>query len=217
MVEMTAVSNATGLVPDVPGMHGPRIDVADLTKVFVPAEDGGILSKRGCVDYSTGRVAPGVFAIVTTSEPRVRTDMRFLGMGDGPYYLLYRPYHLCNIETPHAVAEAVLYGERTVVAKRLVSEVVAVAKRDLKAGEIAGDIGGPEFYNRIYPAEDAHRLRAIPMGLATGGRVTRDIGKGQVITADAFQPDAARFVYQLRQMQVAMLAAERGGEGSKGA
>jgi len=141
MVEMAAVSNATGLVPDVPGMHGPRVDLPDLTRVFVPVEDGGILSQKGCVDYSTGKVAPGVFAIVTSSEPRVRTDMRFLGMGDGPYYLLYRPYHLCNLETPLAVAEAVLYGERTVVAKRAVSEVVAIAKRDLRAGETLGDIG----------------------------------------------------------------------------
>lgn len=212
MVEMAAVSNATGLVPDVPGMHGPRVDIPDLTRVFAPAKDGGILGRRGCVDYSVGRVAPGVFAIVTSPEPRVRTDMLFLGMGDGPYYLLYRPYHLCNIETPLAVAEAVLYGERTVVAKRLVSEVVAVAKRDLRTGEIVGDIGGPDFYNRLYLAEEACRLGAIPMGLATGGAITRDIARGAVITADALQPDRARFVYTLRQMQDAMLAAERGDE-----
>jgi len=216
MVEMCAVSNATGLTPDVAGMHGPRVDIPDLTKVFIPAEDGGILSTPGRVEYSTGKVAPGVFAIVTSHGERVRTDMRFLGMGDGPNYLLYRPYHLCNIETPHAVAEAVLYGERTVVAKRPVSEVVAIAKRDLRPGDVLGDIGGPEFYNRIYLADEARRLGAIPMGLATGGTVTRAIAKGETITADALRPDASRFVYQLRQMQDAMLAAERdeGGEPS---
>lgn len=209
MVEMAAVSNATGLVPDVPGMHGPKVDLADLHQHFIPQQDGGILSKSGCVEYSTGKVAPGVFAIVTTDEPRVRVDMNFTGMGAGPYYMLYRPYHLCNIETPIAVAEAVVYGERTVVAKTMVSEVVAIAKRDLKTGETVGDIGGPDFYNRIYTYEEARRMKGIPMGLATHGRVTRDIAKGAMLTEDCFAPDPTRFVFKLRQMQNALLAAER--------
>jgi predicted homoserine dehydrogenase-like protein len=69
MVELAAMSNATGLVPDVPGMHGLQVDVPDLDRVFVPKEDGGVLSRRGCVDYSTGKVAPGVFVIVATPDP----------------------------------------------------------------------------------------------------------------------------------------------------
>lgn len=209
MVEMAAVSNATGLVPDVPGMHGPRVDLEDLAKVFVPEEHGGILTRRGCVEYSMGRVAPGVFAIVTTNEPRVRTDMKFVGMGDGPYYLLYRPFHLCNIETPVAIAEAVIYGEPTVVAKAMVSEVVAVAKRDLTTGERVGDVGGPDFYSKIYTFDAARAMKGIPMGLATGGTVFRDIAKGHALTEDDFAPDASRFVYKLRQMQDALLSSER--------
>ncbi len=209
MVEMAAVSNATGLVPDVPGMHGPKVDLADLQKHFIPQEDGGILSKSGCVEYSTGKVAPGVFAIIATDEPRVRADMNFMSMGSGPYYMLHRPFHLCNVETPIAIAEAVIYGERTVVAKTMVSEVVAVAKRDLKAGETVGDIGGPDFYNLIYTYEEARRMKGIPMGLATHGRVTRDIAKGEAFTEGNFAPDPTRFVFKLRQMQDALLAAER--------
>jgi len=208
MVEMAAVSNATGLVPDVPGMHGPRVDLEDLTKVFIPREEEGILNQRGCVDYSTGRVAPGVFAIVTTDEPRIRTDMAFLGMGPGPYYLLYRPYHLCNIETPIAVAQAVIYGETTVVPKTMVSEVVSIAKRDLKAGEKVGEIGGPEVYHRIYTYKEARGKRAIPMGLATRGKALKPIPKGEMLTEENFAPDTSRFIYKVRQMQDAMLAAE---------
>jgi predicted homoserine dehydrogenase-like protein len=208
MVEMAAVSNATGLLPDVPGMHGPRVDLENLTKAFIPKEDGGILSRRGCVDYSTGRVAPGVFAIVTTDEPRIRTDMQFVGMGSEPYYLFYRPYHLCNIETPIAVAEAVIYGETTVVPKAMVSEVVSIAKRDIKTGETVGEIGGPEIYNRIYTYQEARARRGIPMGLATGGKVLRDIAKGEMLTEENFAPDTTRFVYKLRQMQDAMLSVE---------
>ncbi|MDF1514076.1 MAG: homoserine dehydrogenase, partial [Anaerolineae bacterium] len=141
MVEMAAVSNATGLLPDVPGMHGPRVEIPQLNKVFVPEADGGVFSQTGCVDYTTGKVAPGIFAIVTSDELRVRQDMEFVGMGEGPYYTLLRPYHLCNIETPLAIAEAVLNGATTVASTDLVSEVLAVAKRDLAVGEVLGHIG----------------------------------------------------------------------------
>lgn len=204
MVEMAAVSNATGLVPDIPGMHGPKVDLDDLVDAFIPKEDGGILSKRGCVDYSTGKVAPGVFAVVATDEPRIIKDMKFLGMGDGPYYMFYRPFHLCNVETPISAAETVIYGETTVIARTMVSEVVARAKRDLKAGEIVQGIGSADIFNTIYTYEEARAKRGIPMGIAPGGKVLEDIGKGEMLTEVNFAPDATSFVYKLRQMQDSM-------------
>jgi predicted homoserine dehydrogenase-like protein len=206
MVELAAMSNATGLVPDVPGMHGAKVDVPDLARVFVPQEDGGILSKRGCVDYSTGKVAPGVFVIVTTADPRVRVDMKFLSMGDGPYYTFYRPFHLCNVETTVSIAEAVLYGESSIVSKRMVSEVATIAKRDLRAGEIAGEIGSPDIFGRTYLFAEAHAQGAIPLGLAPGGKVLRAIAKGELLTEDNFAPNPAKFVYELRKVQDAQLA-----------
>ena len=208
MVELAAMSNATGLVPDVPGMHGPKVDVPELNKVLVPQEDGGILSQRGCVDYSTGKVAPGVFAIITSPDPRVRVDMKFYSMGDGPYYTLYRPYHLCAIETPVSIAEAVIYGESTIVSKRLVSEVATIAKRDLKTGEVVGEIGGTDFFGRTYTYTEAHAQKATPLGLAPGGRVVKDIAKGELLTEENFAPDSNKFVCKLRQMQDAQLAME---------
>jgi len=208
MVELAAMSNATGLVPDVPGMHGPKADVPDLHKVLIPREDGGVLGRRGCVDYSTGKVAPGVFAVITTPDPRIRVDMKFLSMGDGPYYTLYRPYHLCNVETPVSVAEAVLYGESTIVSGRLVSEVVTIAKRNLKAGETVGEIGSPDILGRTYIYQEAHVRRAIPLGIAPGGRVLCDILAGEMLTVDSFAPDPGKFVHKLRQMQDAQLGME---------
>jgi len=205
MVEMAAVSNATGLVPDVPGMHGPKVDLDDLAKVFIPKEDGGIFSRRGCVDYSTGKVAPGVFAIAATDEPRIITDMRFLAMGDGPYYLFYRPFHLCNIETPIAAAESVIYRETTVIAKTMVSEVVSMAKRELKAGETIQGIGSADIFHRIYTYGEARAKKGIPMGIAPGGKVLRDIPRGEMLTQDNFAPDTSSFVYKLRQMQDALI------------
>lgn len=209
MVEMAAVSNATGLVPDVPGMHGPKVELDDLNKVFIPKTDGGILSKKGCVDYSTGKIAPGVFAIVATDEPRIISDMKFVSMGSGPYYLFFRPYHLCNIETPIAVAEAVIYGEPTVTAKNMYSEVVSMAKRELKAGETVGSIGSADIFNKIHTYEEACVKKAIPMGIAPGGKVLKDIRKGEMLTEDNFAPDTASFVYKLRKMQDAMFENQR--------
>jgi predicted homoserine dehydrogenase-like protein len=206
MVELAAMSNATGLVVDVPGCRGPKVDVPDLNKVLVPQEDGGILSRRGCVDYSVGKVAPGVFAVVTNSDPRVRADMKFYSMGDGPYYTLYRPYHLCAIETPTSVAEAVIYGEATLFSDRLVAEVVPIAKRNLKTGETVGDLGSPDIYNLVYTYAEAKARRAVPMGLAVGGKVIQDIPKGQMLTEDNVAPDTSKLVYKLRQLQDSMLA-----------
>jgi predicted homoserine dehydrogenase-like protein len=208
MVELAAMSNSTGLVPDVPGCHGPKVDVPDLAKVLVPKEAGGILSQRGRVDFSTGKVAPGVFAIVTSSDAHTRADMKFLSMGEGPYYTLYRPYHLCNLETPISIAEAVIYEETTMVANTLVSEVVSIAKRDLKTGEIVQGIGSADIFSTIYTCEEAEAVEAVPMGLVPGAKVIRDIHKGSLLTTHNIAPDTSRLVYHLRQMQDAMLAPE---------
>ncbi len=201
MVELAAMANATGLVPDVPGAHGAKVDVADLNKVFVPAADGGILSRRGCVDYSVGKVAPGVFAVIATPDAHIRADLKFYSMGEGPYYTLYRPFHLCSIETPQAVAEAVIYGEAVLKPQALVAELVSVAKRDLKAGERLGGIGSADFFSRIYTRAEAQALHGISMGLTAGGRVTKDIGRGELLTAENFAPDTTSLIYTLRQMQ----------------
>lgn len=206
MVEMAALSNATGLVPDVPGMHGARVDLGELVHTYIPQADGGVLSQRGCVEYSTGKVAPGVFAIIATDEPRIIEDLQFYSMGPGPYYMLYRPYHLCSIETPIAVAEAVIYNETTLVSERMVSEMVAIAKRDLKAGQTVDGIGGFDFFSRVYRVEEAKAGKGIPMGLASGGKVLKDIFKGDMLTEDNFAPDTSQFVYKMRQMQDELLA-----------
>jgi predicted homoserine dehydrogenase-like protein len=168
-----------------------------------------VLSRPGCVDYSTGKVAPGVFVVITSPDPRVRLDMQFLGMGDGPYYTLYRPYHLCNVETPLSIAEAVLYGEGTIVSREMVSEVAAIAKRDLEPGETVGEIGMADFFGRTYQYVDANAQRAVPLGLVPGGQVLTPVAKGQLLTEDNFAPDPTLFVYHLREIQDAQLAMEK--------
>jgi predicted homoserine dehydrogenase-like protein len=204
MVEMAAVSNATGLVPDVPGMHGPKVEVDALLKVFIPAADGGLFSKSGVVDYSTGAIAPGVFAVVRSYDARIRKEMKFITLADGPYYLHFRPYHLCDLETPQSIAEAVLLGEVTVTASAMHSEVVCIAKRNLKPGERLGGIGGTDWYGKIMTYPDARAQKAVPIGIGANAVVRNPIQKGTIITENDVTLDDSTFVYKLRRLQDAM-------------
>jgi hypothetical protein len=98
-------STATGLVPDVPGLHGPNAGRDELAKVLIPRADGGILSRKGVVDYTIGKgVAPGVFVVVEATHPRIIERMDDLHVGQGPYYAFHRPYHLTSLEVPLTAA-----------------------------------------------------------------------------------------------------------------
>jgi predicted homoserine dehydrogenase-like protein len=206
MVEMAAVSNSTGLLPDVPGMRGPKVELDDLLKVYKPKVDGGIFDTRGTVDFSTGKIAPGIFVIVYSADSRIRKDMKFITHADGPYYLLFRPYHLCDLETPQSIAEVVLLNEVTVTADTMHSEVVAIAKRNLKAGEKLKGIGTADMFGKIYTYSHALALKAIPQGIAENGVVLKDIAKGDVLTEYNFLPDTSTFIYRLRQEQNSWLS-----------
>ena len=137
MVEMTAIANATGLIPDIAGMHGPSATKEQLNKVLIPKEDGGVLSRKGVVDFSIGKgVAPGVFVVAEMGHARIRERMEDLKMGEGPYFTFHRPYHLTSLEVPLSCARAVLYGKADMVPLPMpVADVCALAKRDLMPGE----------------------------------------------------------------------------------
>lgn len=202
MIEMAAVSNATGLRPDVRGMHGPRCNVEDLARVFSLKEQGGILSRNGVVDYGIGNINPGVFVVVTTDNPRIIDGLVQRDMGNGPNYLLYRPYHLCSIETPITAAQAVLYGESTAhPLHRLTSECITVAKKDLKQGETLDGIGEYTYRACIEEYEVAKAGRMLPVGLAKGAVLTCDVPKDGIITYDMVQLSADSVLLQLRRMQ----------------
>lgn len=205
MVEMAAVSNATGLIPDTPGMHGPKVEVEDLAQVFIPKADGGIFSAPGRVDFSTGKIAPGVFAIVYSEDERIRKEMQFITKAEGPYYLHLRPYHLCDLETPQSVAEAVLLGEVTVTPEKMYAEVVCKAKRDIKAGEALGDIGGTDWYGHIMTYAEARSQKAVPIGIGAGATALRDIKKGEILSEDSVRLNADSFIYRLRRLQDALV------------
>lgn len=205
MVEMAAVSNATGLIPDIAGMHGPKVELEDLVDVFVPKSAGGIFSGKGRVDFSTGAIAPGVFAIVYSEDKRIQKEMKFITRADGPFYLHFRPYHLCDLETPQSVAEAVLLNEVTVTAESMHSEVVCKAKRDMKPGENLQGIGGPDWHGHIMTYTEASSKKALPIGIGLGGKVISPIKKGEIITKNQVEPLRDSFVFKMREMQDALI------------
>ena len=180
-VEMCSVSNATGLVPDLRGMHGFQATRDTLHHVFCPQADGGRLSRSGVVDYAIG-VHPGVFVVFTTDQPRLKHGLIQRDMGTGPNYLLFRPYHLCSIEVPLTAAQTVLYGESAGhPLPRPTSECIAIAKRDLKAGETLDAIGEFCYRGSIDLAAATHQERLLPLGLARGCVLGRDVQRGKAI------------------------------------
>jgi predicted homoserine dehydrogenase-like protein len=207
MVEMAAISNATGLLPDKPGMHGPAATLDQLAEVLIPKEDGGLLSRSGVVDYSIGKgVAPGVFVIVKAPHARVHERLSDLKMGKGPYFKFVRPYHLTSLEVPMSCARAVMYGAADMVPLPVpVSEVCAVAKKDLKPGDMLDAIGEYTYRAWIMTVGDAMQQKAVPCGLLEQGKVTRAIKKGELLTTVNVAVDTTSKIYQLRQRQDAML------------
>lgn len=209
MVEMTAMSNATGLIPDVIGGHGPQASPADrckeLNDIFKLKKDGGILDKHGVVEYVNG-IAPGVFVTVSTENEEISYQMQYHSMGPGPLWTLYRPYHLCNLETPLTVAKAVIDREPTIIPiDGPVSECITVAKKDLKAGETIDGIGGYTTYGSIATAKETYEKGYVIYGLINKkARMLKDAKKGQLLTLDMVELDTSTQLYKTRKEQDAM-------------
>jgi predicted homoserine dehydrogenase-like protein len=165
---MALVANATGLVPWVPGMEGPPArDVHDVLRLF----DFRKYGDQGVVDYILGaHPGGGVFVVGHCEDPLQRRYLQCYKLGDGPFYLFYRPYHLCHLETPWAIAQAVL-DRRAVLRPTFgrVADVYASAKADVAAGAtIPHGIGGDQFYGLIRRSAEADREGLVPISLLEG-------------------------------------------------
>lgn len=200
-IEMVAIANATGLVPDVPGMHGPTATLEELASVLCPREDGGVLHRKGVVDYSIGKgVAPGVFCIIETRHPRVLERMIDLKVGQGPYFTIFRPYHLTSLEVPLSAARAVVYKRADMEPlDHPVAEAVAVAKSDLGVGQSLGMIGENDYRGFAMTWEDARARGAVPLGLAERAKVVKPLKTGDFLTYENCVPDDSMVITQIRR------------------
>ena len=203
MAEMNLLSNAIGFIPDKVGMHGISGDVDSVVNDLDLKENGGILDKYGVVEYVDG-LAPGVFVIVKGQNDGARHELSYLmKKGDRDHHILYRPYHLASLETPITIAKAVLNHDHAIVPLGApISETVAVAKKDIKAGEKIDGIGGYCVRGVLETHADLVKNNNVPIGLVGGSSVAmRDIKDGTFLTYDDIEIDETTTVYRLRKLQ----------------
>lgn len=207
-IEMALVANATGLVPEVRGMHCPRATLDTVARVLSLKEQGGVLHSTGVVEVVLD-VEPsgGIFVVATTSNPQVVKDLQYLKMGDGPNYLFYRPYHLCAVEMAFSVIRAVLANESTIAPIGApVADVLAVAKRDLKPGEVLDCIGGHTFYGLIDKAQAVKEHHLLPVGMAQGARILKPVRVNEPISRKDVEAGYGSVLWKLKEEQDRLFA-----------
>jgi len=219
-VEMCAVANATGLEPDVPGMHLPDASVPEIPDTFRPKEDGGILNGSGIVDTVSSLrpdgteveddISYGVWIVTTTPNEQVREYLeQNSGSGlyvsdDGTYQVFHRPYHLPGVETGVSIASAAIRNEPTGVPRERVAEVVGRAKRDLEPGDELDGGGGYTVYGFLEDAETASERNHVPFELLDGAEVVSAVETDEVVGDEDVDLDTDSFIYRLRQLQDAV-------------
>ncbi len=216
-IEMAAVANATGLTPAPGGLDFPPCAAEDLARTLIPASEGGVLHHKGQVEVVSSRTRDGrdlpnnlrwgVFVVFEAPTDYVRNCFRDYGMitdRSGRYSALWRPYHLIGLELGISVAAAALRGEATGRATGFRGDVVATAKRHLKAGEVLDGEGGYRVWGRLMPAADSLAIGGLPIGLAHGVKLKRDIAAGQALRwADVIADETVEGVRLRREMEAA--------------
>lgn len=211
-IEMAAVANGTGLLPQDEGLNFTPCSVDELPALLKEKEKGGTLSRRGTVELISslnrdGSEVPrdlrwGVYvtfeaktdyAVQCFAEYGVKTD------DSGRYGSLYRPYHMIGLELGVSIASAVLRGEATGSATGFRGDVVTTAKKDLKAGETLDGEGGFTAFGKLAPAHVSLAREALPLGLAHGMKLIRDVPKDQTISWNDVAPDESLQAVQLRR------------------
>lgn len=205
MIELNAVCNALGFLPDTFGCHGITTSPDRAVEDFKLKADGGVLNSYGIVDFSPG-MAPGVFIIVTSDQEDVRDLMKFLGFGDGPNYLLYRPYHLTSLEAPITIYDAVVENEPSIAPIHgQVADTVTVAKRDIKKGEKLEGIGSDRVFGKLTSHDRCLNEDLLPIGLITPNtEAIVDIKKDTIIDMSMVKIDEKATITRLRRRQNSM-------------
>jgi predicted homoserine dehydrogenase-like protein len=201
-VEEALVANAAGFSVHQRGMlgrdHSGHVD--ELTGMYDVEE---LRALGGAVDYVVGsRPGPGVYVMAEHDDPKQRHYLELYKLGTGPLYSFYTPYHLCHFEVPTTVARVALLGDpaiRPLGGPKV--DVVPLAKTDLAAGTVLDAPGGYHYYGEAERAEVTHAERLLPLGLAEGCRLVRDLPKDAVLTYDDVVVPEGRLVDRLRAEQ----------------
>ena len=211
-IEMAAIANACDL--DVPedGLQFPPCGVDDLAHVLRPRALGGQLDHDGMVEVVSslerdGRpvfrdLRWGVYVVIKASNDYAAACFRQYGLptdSSGRYAAMYKPFHLIGLELSISVLSAALRGEPTGSTRAWRGDVAAVAKRNLEAGELLDGEGGYTVYGRLIPAARSRERRMLPIGLAQGIRLTRDVAAGAILCEDDVDLDPDRLSVRMRK------------------
>jgi predicted homoserine dehydrogenase-like protein len=215
-IEMAAVANATDLGVADDGLSFPACGVDDLPSLLRPCADGGILPERGMVEVVSslerdGRpvfrdLRWGVFVTFRAPSEYVRRCFAEYGLRtdeSGWYAAMYKPYHLIGLELGVSIASIMTRGEPTGATRGFRGDVVAVAKRDLVAGEALDGEGGHTVYGKLLPARKSLVMRCLPIGAARGARLRRPLAAGQIVRWYDCAVDAASPAIRVRRVMEA--------------
>ncbi len=211
-IESTAVCNATGLAAPPDGLTFPPASVDDIPFVCRPIAEGGVLHRKGQVEVISslekdGRAIPydirmGVFVVFEGETEYVRNCFKeYMVRTDptGRYACLYKRWHLIGLELGISVASVGLRREPTGVATGFNADVVATAKRDLKAGEMLDGEGGYTVWGKLFQAAKSLAIGGLPLGLAHNVKLLRDVKKGQSLTWADVKMDETLPAYRVRR------------------
>jgi predicted homoserine dehydrogenase-like protein len=193
-------------------MYGPALGHVNESSNFFADK----LMEGGIVDFLVG-AAPsnGAFVLGYSEDPVKAAYLKYLKMGNGPLYTFYTPFHLPQLEVPLTVARAVLFKDATVTPIGApVCDAVAIAKRDLRAGEILDGLGGFTCYTLIDNYVQSRQQKALPIGISEGSRLTRDVSKDQLVTYNDVELPEGRLCDKLRQEQDESFASRPGDKGN---
>jgi predicted homoserine dehydrogenase-like protein len=206
--EQVIVANATGMTVTQRGMIGRDFPghVDELTKMYDVEE---LRALGGIVDYVVGsKPNPGVYILATHDDPKQQHYLNLYKLGPGPLYSFYTPYHLCHFEAPLSVARVVLCQDAVIQpidGPQL--DVITAAKTDLKAGQTIDGLGGYMTYGQCETYAQSRAENLLPIGLAQGCRLRRDMPKDAVLTYEDVEIPAGRLIDELRREQDAAFPA----------
>ncbi|MGQ0546647.1 MAG: NAD(P)H-dependent oxidoreductase [Betaproteobacteria bacterium] len=211
-IETTAVCNATGLTPAPGGLTYPPGAIDEIPSLMRPREEGGVLHHKGQVEVvSSSRengepisydIRFGVFVVFEGDTDYIRRCFMEYGVktdSSGRYACLYKRWHLIGLEVGISVASVGLRGEPTGCATGWRADAVAIAKRDLKQGEILDGEGGYTVVGRLMPASDSLKENCLPLGLAHGWKMLRPVAAGQPVRWSDVAFDANAAAVKLRR------------------
>jgi predicted homoserine dehydrogenase-like protein len=200
--EQSTVANATGFKVLSRGMSRGCEYTGDVLKIGELYDVGELRTLGGAIDYVVGTPLTKVYCLAEHPDPKQQHYLDLYKMGPGPLYSFFIPYHLVHFEVPNAIARAALFRDPAI--KPLggpVVEVCAVAKRDLKIGELLDDYGMYMTYGEAVNVEEMCAGRYLPEGLVEGCWLRRDMPKDAVITYDDVVLPAGRLADRLRAEQ----------------